>query len=1077
MNKKLIILIASIVVVAAIVFTVCLTNNGSSDSSSSDSSSIVETNTATVTFETNGGSEIASVEVEKGESITLSDYLTEKENSYFYGWCLDVNLTERASNVLCIEGDCTLYAEWGNEEKYLLSFVTGDDNVVVDGVLYAPGTYLAAPEAPVRDNYSFVGWYKDADCTREFIFAGNTMPRRNLTVYAKWIELHAIYFDSNGGSEVETLTGEVGEAVSAPDDPVLEGYVFEGWFLEDETAYEITEIPETSVTVYAKWHVQAKNVNVTLTTNANYLNVENKSYVLTADEGTDVEDISNYNAQLDLLVDDANGSLKDYFIDDKVDLTKNPFIKFYYWSTDEDGQERFDGKVPSKDVTLYANWTRSALYSEITFLATQEGEKDRVYLVVKGSVIPKNVLEAIENPLKEQYEAFGCNVDGFYTQSGERYVAGQTVAMDMVLSPYLYSLDLVYKYGGLYNASGNVVYGYMVCGYDPDSKNVTKASNNLVLKIPDIYNDGKNGSASVLWIDESAFEGYNIIDVTLSNKLLGISDKAFKGTKITKIEIPASVFELDDYIFADSDLNEIVFKGSTLSWIGQKIYQNTPYESNLPKDDDGFIYFNSYKNIIYGFDGTSTEITTPEGVTVIAGGAFRDDTVIQKFTFGDNLTLVCNNAFENSAIREVTFGQKFKSMGYYVFKDCKKLNSINFTYEYNLTYLGYGMFQGCTALKNADFSKLYSLKYVYPYAFEGCTSLSQFKVCQGVSTSSGNVSYFLGVYDHAFENCTRLTKVAFPSTLSFINEYAFANSGLSDLSVGSLPSLETVGEYAFANTQLYSVNWRTLSQLTVIEKGTFSGCEQLIAVTLSNYVTEVKENAFEKCSKLMYVNFGISSLSKLEKIGDYAFEDCTSLRKIVIWGILISDNPVSFGESVFKNASYDLNDGVGLRKPVVYVQPTSPEYSTTSQWKNGTVMYSYREIYEKVLTKLGSDYEGISVMVIDQVKPTITINKAVINSSELDGYDLSAFDVASYFKTNEIYTVSDNDSEPENCEVVIMSVVLNANGKETTVKADDDGLYDISTNGTYVVKIGASDEFGNSSYETVQIVVSSQSAS
>ena len=76
--------------------------------------------TYVVSFETNGGSAVDAVEVKENSAIVLENYVTTKQDSYFYAWCTDAELTQRASATVTITADTTFYAEWGVEELYLL---------------------------------------------------------------------------------------------------------------------------------------------------------------------------------------------------------------------------------------------------------------------------------------------------------------------------------------------------------------------------------------------------------------------------------------------------------------------------------------------------------------------------------------------------------------------------------------------------------------------------------------------------------------------------------------------------------------------------------------------------------------------------------------------------------------------------------------------------------------------------------------------------------------------------------------------------------------------------------------------
>lgn len=47
------------------------------------------------------------------------------------------------------------------------------------------GEYLSETDTPKRDGFSFIGWFKDANCTDKFDFALEPV-NSNLTLYASW---------------------------------------------------------------------------------------------------------------------------------------------------------------------------------------------------------------------------------------------------------------------------------------------------------------------------------------------------------------------------------------------------------------------------------------------------------------------------------------------------------------------------------------------------------------------------------------------------------------------------------------------------------------------------------------------------------------------------------------------------------------------------------------------------------------------------------------------------------------------------------------------------------------------------
>ena len=234
-KKRFIISILFVVLVFAMGFGACKkpeTNQSTPPSSEGIGPNVpVEVN-FTVTFVTNGGTPVNSLTIKEGETINLADYVTEKEGSYFYGWTLDAEFTNRADTIYTVVANTTLYAQWGNEVTYSLIFDTNGGTAIAP-VQYRPNAYLVAPEEPTKENYTFGGWYKDKNLTQEFsFFAAPQMPKKDLTIYAKWNALNAIEFDTVGGTPIDPIYGSVGDLVGEIQNPTKKGYIFEGWYAD-----------------------------------------------------------------------------------------------------------------------------------------------------------------------------------------------------------------------------------------------------------------------------------------------------------------------------------------------------------------------------------------------------------------------------------------------------------------------------------------------------------------------------------------------------------------------------------------------------------------------------------------------------------------------------------------------------------------------------------------------------------------------------------------------------------------------------------------------------------------------------
>ena len=191
-----------------------------------------EINQYTIAFDTNGGSEIAPITQDYGTEITAPDNPTRKGYT-FKGWDKEIPETMPAENI-------TVKAQW-EINQYTITFDTNGGSEIAP-ITQDYGTEITAPANPTRKGYTFKGWNKEIP---------KTMPAENITVKAQWeINQYTIAFDTNGGSEIAPITQDYGTEITAPDNPTRKGYTFKGW---DK------EIPETmpaeNITVKAQWEI------------------------------------------------------------------------------------------------------------------------------------------------------------------------------------------------------------------------------------------------------------------------------------------------------------------------------------------------------------------------------------------------------------------------------------------------------------------------------------------------------------------------------------------------------------------------------------------------------------------------------------------------------------------------------------------------------------------------------------------------------------------------------------------------------------------------------------------------------
>ena len=124
-------------------------------------------NQYTITFDTAGGSAVASITQDYGTAITAPADPT-REGYTFIGWDREIPANMPAENV-------TLTAQW-EINRYTVTFDTNGGSEIAP-ITQDYGTAITAPADPTREGYTFIGWDREIPAT---------MPAENVTVTAQW---------------------------------------------------------------------------------------------------------------------------------------------------------------------------------------------------------------------------------------------------------------------------------------------------------------------------------------------------------------------------------------------------------------------------------------------------------------------------------------------------------------------------------------------------------------------------------------------------------------------------------------------------------------------------------------------------------------------------------------------------------------------------------------------------------------------------------------------------------------------------------------------------------------------------
>ena len=208
-------------------------------------------NTYTINFETNGGTSVVSISQVQGTAVS-APLSPSKAGHTFSGWYEDLNLTLPVTFVIMPDQNKTYYAKW-DVNSYTITFITNGGSIL-NPMELEYGSTISIDYEPELDGYIFNGWYTNLGLTD--LFSTSLMPDMNITLYAKWRSVGTIVtFDSQGGSDIDSIQGLPGDLLTEPSIPTREGYVFSGWFesILDTELYLFDTIPLESITLYADW--------------------------------------------------------------------------------------------------------------------------------------------------------------------------------------------------------------------------------------------------------------------------------------------------------------------------------------------------------------------------------------------------------------------------------------------------------------------------------------------------------------------------------------------------------------------------------------------------------------------------------------------------------------------------------------------------------------------------------------------------------------------------------------------------------------------------------------------------------
>ena len=323
-------------------------------------------NAYTVSFDSNGGSDVDSQQVPYREKASQPDNPT-LDGYTFQGWTLDGDPYDFNTPVT---SSITLKALWSKNtpvaKKHTVTFDSGKGSKV-DSQTVKEGDPVSKPDNPTREGYTFMGWqYEDSDWN--FL---NTVTS-NMTLTAQWkrneVKKYTVTFDTADGTSIDQQTIKDGGKVSKPDDPTREGYEFKGWTLNG-VDYDFTAPVKADLVLTAVWTpVKPKTYTITFDT----------------DGGTVV----------------PSQTVKDKGTATEPTAPTKTGYEFKGWLLDG---KPYDFTTPvTKDVTLKAKWEKTKVESYTVAFDSADGSEVASQTVEQGKTAVKP-----DDPTREGYTFLG----------------------------------------------------------------------------------------------------------------------------------------------------------------------------------------------------------------------------------------------------------------------------------------------------------------------------------------------------------------------------------------------------------------------------------------------------------------------------------------------------------------------------------------------------------------------------------------------------------------------------------------------------------------------------------------------
>lgn len=701
-----------------------------------------EVNSYTLSFNTNGGTEIADVEYKYDSEVDLSMYVPIKTGYTFVGW--DKQITSMPSY------NVTLNAIWepNTDTPYQVDYFYEND----------------LGEYEYKESKTFNGTTEEIanvpeiplylmDYEKQKILADGSLI---IKCYVTDMRL-TIQYHSNNGEEVKVEKVKI-KNINEYNQyiPIKDGFTFECWY-EDETANNIYDNnnyrdlqEEISIDLYAKYKEETLWTNFTFDSSSNVI--------------------------IDYIGDSNDIYIPSFILD--IPVKEVSFIYGY--------NRTFVNVIISEGIEKIINGYFPTTLENITIPASAKDVDGQQFakcnklenIYYNGDVASWVILSAI-SPKRYAKHLYMLNEDKTYSE------------LTNVIIP-----EGVTKIGGYAFSNTNIesitIAKTVINIADFAFINSNKLSSVVFETESQLTSIGSNSFANCTKLES----------IEIPNSVTNIYYGAFDGcTNLKRIYLGKGLVEISSGVFKEcTQLTDVYYNGTIEKWLNimkRDMNSNPMYyaskfyiinSENKYEILEDLILPDSVTVItskaFYGWTGLK-RVTIPDSVITIEDDAFANCESLESVVMGNEVISIGASAFKDCiSLKSVSLSEGLININNYAFKNCTSLTSI--IIPDSVTEISREIFMNCTNLKEVELSS--NIRYIPSFAFANCTSLEEIIIPSNVTdinqsafescTSLESITLSEGVnniYDCAFKNCTNLRNINIPSSIKQINASVFEN--------------------------------------------------------------------------------------------------------------------------------------------------------------------------------------------------------------------------------------------------------------------------------------------------------------